>query len=240
MMSMKMLLTLTGRFCGQVVAAMLLFSAVHGASAQTSAPAASVPPFNDAQRQIEEWTTRQFRSFFDNRTFAGWSQAEREALELKSIDMLKGPHSREYYQAINTLGAMRSTNGFKPLLGIATDRADKDNRDRWMAIRALGLFGDKKIVPELIPLVYHGNVNTRWWAQISLVRLTGTNFGGDWRAWGGWWNASGGKPAFATNEYVRWVQQPGWETPEQVTAKIQESDATFFAKLPPAPDARRE
>jgi hypothetical protein len=204
-----------------------------GVFAQSASMKSNNPPLNDDQRRIEEWTTRQFRGFFDNRTFAGWSQAEREALELKSIDMLKGPHSREYYQAINTLGAMRSTNGFRPLLAITTDRADKDNRDRWMAIRALGQFGDKSIVPELIPLVYHGNVNTRWWAQISLVRLTGTNFAGDWRAWGAWWNASGGKPAFATNDYVRWVQQPGWETPEQVAAKIQESDATFFAKLPP-------
>lgn len=209
-------------------------------SAQTPAANTTAPPLNDDQRRIDEWTTRQFRSFLDNRTFAGWSKVEREALETKSIDMLSGPHSREYYQAINTLGALRSTNGFKPLLAIATDRADKDNRDRWMAIRALGQFGDQSIVPELIPLVYHGNVNTRWWAQISLVRLTGTNFAGDWRAWGSWWNQRGSKPAFATNSYVRWVQQPGWETPEQVEAKIQESDASFFAKLPRAGETKRE
>ncbi|MBK8001901.1 MAG: HEAT repeat domain-containing protein [Verrucomicrobia bacterium] len=200
-------------------------------SAQTATNTASL---NEDQQKIEAWTTRQFRSFFDNRTFAGWSQAERDTLETKSLDALKGPHSREYYQAINTLGALRSTNGFKPLLAIATDRADKDNRDRWMAIRAIGQFGDRSAVPELIPLVYHGNVNTRWWAQISLVRLTGTNFAGDWRAWGSWWNQQGGKPAFATNEFVRWVQQPGWETPAQVEEKIREGDANFFAKLPPA------
>jgi hypothetical protein len=240
MTRMKMFLTLTGRAFSHDVVAILLFFVACGASAQTSAPATNPPPLNDDQRRIEEWTMRQFRSFFDSRTFAGWSPAEREALELKSIDMLNGPRSREYYQAINTLGAMRSTNGFKHLLALATDRADKDNRDRWMAIRALGQFGDKSIVPELIPLVYHGNVNTRWWAQISLVRLTGTNFAGDWRAWGAWWNESGGKPAFATNNYVRWVPQPGWETPEQVEAKIQESDASFFAKLPPASDASRK
>jgi len=191
-------------------------------------------PLNDDQRRIEEWTVRQFRSFLDNRSFAGWSQAERDTLETKSIDALKGPRAQEYYRAINTLGAMRSTNALPPLLGIATDRADKDNRDRWMAIRALGQIGEKSVVPELIPLVYHGNMNTRWSAQISLVRLTGTNFGGDWRAWGTWWNARGGKPAFSTNEYIRWVQQPGWETPAEVAAKLQERDQEFFAKLPPS------
>ena len=237
MTRMKKHLTFVGRVCGQAVA-VFLFSAALCASALTSAAETNAPPLNDDQRRIEEWTTRQFRSFFDNRTFVGWSKAEREALEAKTIDALNGPRSREYHQAINTLGALRSTNAFKSLLAIATDRADKDNRDRWMAIRALGQFGDKSIVPELIPLVYHGNVNTRWWAQISLVRLTGTNFAGDWRAWGAWWNRSDGKPSFSTNDYVRWVQQPGWETPEQVEAKIQESDASFFAKLPPASEAK--
>lgn len=196
--------------------------------------ATNSPPLNEDQRRFEAWTARQFRNFIDNRTFAGWAQAERNALETKSLDALNGPHSREYYQAINTLGALRSTKGFKPLLAIATDRADKDNRDRWMAVRAIGQFGETSVVPELIPLVYHGNVNTRWWAQISLVRLTGTNFAGDWRAWGAWWNQQGGKPTFATNSYVRWVQQPGWETPELVEAKIREGDTNFLAKLPPA------
>ena len=200
----------------------------------TAQPVTNAPPLNDEQRRFEAWTTRQFRNFIDNRTFAGWAQAERDTLETKSLDALKGPHSREYYQAINTLGALRSTNGFKALLAIATDRADKDNRDRWMAVRAIGQFGDTSVVPELIPLVYHGNVNTRWNAQIALVRLTGTNFAGDWRAWGAWWNQQGGKPAFATNSHVRWVPQPGWETPELVEAKIREGDANFFAKLPPA------
>ena len=66
--------------------------------------------------------------------------------------------------------------------------------------------------------------------------MTGTNFGGDWRAWGAWWNQRDGKPPFATNEFVRWLRQPGWETPAEVEAKVQESDAIFFTKLPPASD----
>jgi hypothetical protein len=234
---MKLVIFLV-RTCGRAFAA-CAFSLTTCAAAQTGMTNANDALLNNDQRRIDEWTTRQFRSFLDNRTFAGWSQSERATLETKSIDALNGPHGREYYQAINTLGALRSTNGFKPLLAIATDRADKDNRDRWMAIRALGQFGDQAVVPELIPLVYHGNVNTRWWAQISLVRLTGTNFGGDWRAWGAWWNQRGTKPAFATNEFVRWVKQPGWETPAEIAAKIEEGDRDFFAKLPPASDTSK-
>ena len=230
---MKKYSSLGVSFGGRILAIISLSAALH-ASAQTATADKNTALLNDKQRRVEQWTMRQFRSFFDNRTFAGWSKAERDTLESKALDTLNGPHSREYYQALNTLGALRSTNGFKRLLAIATDRADKDNRDRWMAIRALGQFGDQSIVPELIPLVYHGNVNTRWWAQIALVRLTGTNFGGGWRAWAVWWNARGGKPAVATNDFVRWVKQPGWETMAEVEAKIQEGDQSFFAKLPPA------
>ena len=51
----------------------------------------------------------------------------------------------------------------------------------------LGLIGDKAAVPGLIDLVYHPNQNTRFWAQISLVRLTGKNFGRDADAWRRWW-----------------------------------------------------
>ncbi|HTD65420.1 MAG TPA: HEAT repeat domain-containing protein [Candidatus Limnocylindria bacterium] len=220
------------RTCGQALIACSVLAP--GASAQTPAVKTNAPPLNDEQRRIEEWTARQFRGFLDNRTFAGWSKAERDTLETKTIDALNGPQSREYYQAISTLGALRSTNAVPPLLGIATDPAEKDNRDRWMAIRALGQLGDTSVVPELILLVYHGNVNTRWCAQISLVRLTGTNFGGDWRAWGAWWNHRGGQPVFATNDFVRWSQQPGWTTLAEVEAKLQEGDSNFFAKLPPA------
>jgi len=202
--------------------------------AQTATVKSETVPLNEDQQRVEEWTVRQFRSFLDQRTFAGWSKEERDSLLAKTMDALKGPRSREYYHAINTLGALQSTNALPPLLAIATDRADKDNRDRWMAIRSLGLIGEPSITPQLIPLVYHGNANTRWWAQISLVRLTGTNFAGDWRAWGRWWNERGSQPPFATNEFVRWVKQPGWETPEQVEARNSEGDNNFFSKIPPA------
>jgi len=183
---------------------------------------------NEDQRAILAWTDRQFRSFFDARDFKGWSEAERADLEAKCLDALKGPHNREYYQAINTLAALRPQKALQPLREIAADRAEKDNRDRWMAIRALGMFGDKSVVPELIPLVYHGNANTRWWAQISLVRLTGQNFGSDWKAWGQWWNNQGGQPGVKP-EVIRWWS--GQSEPDKLAESLAESDGKFLEKI---------
>ena len=158
---------------------------------------------NQEQRGMVEWTDAQFDRFFDARNFKDWSDEERADLEAKALEALKGVHNQEYYQAIGTLAALRSQKAVEPLLAIAADRAEKDNRDRWMAVRALGVIGDKQVVPELIPLVYHFNANTRWWAQISVVRLTGQNFGNDWQAWGKWWDSQGGKPPFKAG-IIRW------------------------------------
>lgn len=196
-------------------------------------------PLNDDQRAVLAWTDRQFRSYFDARTFDGWSDTERATLETKLIDSLKGPQSRDYFQAINTLGAMRSTNALPSLRAIAYDRADKNNRDRWMAIRSLGMIGDKADVPELIHLVYHGNVNTRWWAQISLVRITGQNFGSDWNAWGNWWNGQNGLPPYKP-EIIRWWN--GQAEPDQLEPSLHEADQKFLndlkAKAPAAASAK--
>ena len=79
----------------------------------------------------------------------------------------------------------------------------EDNRERWMAVRAMGVIGDRSVVPEMIHLLYHPNLDTRWWAQISLVELTGQNFGKDWNAWGKWWNSQNGQPPF-NPAIIRW------------------------------------
>jgi RNA polymerase sigma-70 factor (ECF subfamily) len=186
---------------------------------------------NADQRAVLAWTDRQFRSFFDARTFDGWSPDERATLERRLIDALNGPRSTEYYQAINTLAAMRSTNALPRLREIAFERVDRNNRDRWMCVRALGLIGDKASVPDLIHLVYHGNQNTHWWAQITLVRLTGRDFGGDWEAWGKWWNESGGQPAYKP-EIIRWWNgQP--ENVAELKKQLAESDAKFLGDVQP-------
>lgn len=76
-----------------------------------------------------------------------------------------------------------------------------------MAVRALGILGDASVVPELVHLTYHYNMNTRFWAQISLVRLTGENFGRDVAAWKAWWEKQGGKPSIS-EEPVAWATSP--------------------------------
>ncbi len=183
---------------------------------------------NDDQRAVLAWTGRQFRNYLDTRTFEDWSDQERAELEARSLDALHGPISDEYYQAINTLAALHSTKALPTLREIAFDHAEKDNRDRWTATRALGIIGDKASVPDLIHLLYHYNVNTRWWAQISLVRLTGTNFGTDWNAWGKWWNDQNGQPPFNPG-IIRWrSEQP---EPDKLAESLNESDNRWLANI---------
>lgn len=198
------------------------------ASGSEDAQMKSPPNLNEEQRLVFDWTHRQFRSFFDGRTFAGWSDQDKSSLESKSIDALKGPRTPEYYQAINTLAALRSTKALDPLRALAFDRREKDNRDRWMAVRTLAILGDKASVPELIHLVYHGNINTRWWAQIALVQLTGQNFGSDWQAWGKWWNDSASEPKFSS-ELITWYKDQG--DAEKMKSTQAEHDAKFLGDL---------
>jgi tetratricopeptide (TPR) repeat protein len=183
---------------------------------------------NEDQRLVAQWTDRKFNKFFDGRTFDGWSSNERAGLEGRLLDTLKGPRSDEYYQAINSLAALRSANALSALRELAFDRREKDNRDRWMSVRALGLLGDKPSVPEMIHLLYHYNVNTRWWAQISLVRLTGQNFSRDWKAWGNWWNSQNGRPPF-NPEIIRWSRNQA--EPDELAESLAESDRKFLANV---------
>jgi RNA polymerase sigma-70 factor (ECF subfamily) len=198
------------------------------AESKSASPNPFLGLLNEDQKRVLAWTDRQFRNFFDGRTFEGWTEKERTDLETKLIDALSGPVSRDYYAAIGSLAALKSKKAGPVLLAKAADRAEKDNRDRWMAIRALGLLGDKSVTPELIHLVYHGNSNTRWWAQISLVRLTGKNFGSDWKAWGKWWNESGEKPAW-NSEIVRWYKDQA--EADKLADDIAERDKKFLGGI---------
>jgi hypothetical protein len=183
---------------------------------------------NEDQRRVVQSTGRQFRGLLDTRTFDGWSNKERAALERRMIDTLKGPLSDEYYQAISTLAALRSINALPALREMAFDRRERNNRDRWMAVRALGIIGDRPVVPEMIHLLYHRNLDTRWWAQISLVRLTGRNFGKDWEAWGNWWNSQNGQPPF-NPEIIRWWS--GQVESDKLAHSLDEIDRRHFQHL---------
>ncbi|MGA2787033.1 MAG: protein kinase, partial [Verrucomicrobiota bacterium] len=88
---------------------------------------------NEDQHLVVQWTHRKFHGFLDERTFDGWSNNQRADLERRSIETLNGPRSDEYYKAINTLAALRSTNVLPMLRDLAFERRKKDNRDRWMS-----------------------------------------------------------------------------------------------------------
>ncbi|MGA3284296.1 MAG: protein kinase [Verrucomicrobiota bacterium] len=193
---------------------------------------------NEDQRLVAQWTDDRFRDLFDARTFDGWSNQERANLERRSLDALKGPHMQDYDRAINTLAALHSTKALSALHEITFQRGNKDSRGRWMAVRALGIIGDQTAVPDLIHLLYYNNVNTRWWAQISLVQLTGQNFGKDWKAWGNWWNSKNGRPPF-NPEVIRWWD--GQAEPDELMASFAGSDQKFIESIegkgPPIKDA---
>jgi serine/threonine protein kinase len=189
---------------------------------------------NEDQRLVFQYTDREFYYLEDDRVFDGWPEPERAQLERRSIDALRGPHTREYFQAINTLAALRSTNALPALRKLACEPVDKllrfevSNRPRWMAARALGRIGDKSVVPDLIHLLYHHCPNVRWWAQIALVQLTGRDFGPDWNAWGEWWNSQKDQPPFHP-ETVRW--SPEQAEPGPLAGVLAENDRKFLTGL---------
>jgi hypothetical protein len=129
---------------------------------------------------------------------------------------------------------LHATNALPHLRKLALEHRDtlvkleKSNRPRWMAIRALGVMGDKLAVPGMIHLLYHNNSYVRWSAQIALVRLTGQNFGSDWRAWGKWVSIQRGYPPF-NPEPVRWWR--GQAEPDQLANDLAEADQRFLDNI---------
>lgn len=188
--------------------------------------AANLDALNDAQKAYMEWTESRFASYLNRDEYAGLSDSTRKELEQKWIAILEGPWNEKYYNAINSLAAIKSKKAVKHLLKVSTERREKDNRDRWMATRALGIVADESVVPELIHLIYHYNQNTRFWAQISLVRLTGVNFGSDWQKWANWWNQEKGNPPFLPQQ-VTWTTNDEWADEK----RQQESDKAFVDRL---------
>jgi serine/threonine protein kinase len=186
---------------------------------------------DDDQRLVLQYINRKFKRFSDERTFDGWSLNDRAALEQRLLDTIKGPRSDEYYKAINSLAALHSTNALPLLREMAFDHKDTinrteiNNRPRWMAVRAMSIIGDKTAVPEMIHLLYHNNSYVRWSAQISLVRLTGQNFGNDWQAWGKSWNEQNGNPPFSP-EVVHWWR--GQAEPAELANELAADDQRFL------------
>jgi hypothetical protein len=154
---------------------------------------------NQMQKNYVEWDENTFAYVYDPNIYDPKNCEvgnQRDELEAKWLKLLEGdepgyPGQKKlhpYDEAIFGLATIQSEKATPLLVKIAAERVMKDNAHRHYATKALGILGDKTAIPELIPLLYHYNFNTRWDAQIALVRLTGENFGRDAEAWGKWYN----------------------------------------------------
>lgn len=152
--------------------------------------------FNAAQKKYVAWDAKARISDYDPKRYDVGEK--RDDFETKWLTLLEGkepgnpgrnrPHP--YDEAIYGLATIKSAKALPLLVKIAAERVMKDNAHRHYATKALGILGDKSAIPALIPLLYHSNLNTHWNAQISLVQLSGENFGRDATAWGDWYNAN--------------------------------------------------
>jgi hypothetical protein len=161
---------------------------------------------NEAQRMFRDLSDVSDQGFLQA---AGWQDmdAKQKADEQRWLKQLSSQSESGRMLAIHALTAMRSKKAVPGILKIAADRKEKDNADREFACRALGIIGDLSVVPDLVHLTYHYNRDTRFWAQISLVRLTGENFGRDVAAWRRWWEKRGGRPPIAEKP-IAWATSP--------------------------------
>jgi beta-lactamase regulating signal transducer with metallopeptidase domain len=161
---------------------------------------------NEAQRMFRDLSEVSDQGFLQA---AQWQDLDpkQKADEERWLRQLSSDNESARTLAIYALMAMRSKKAVPGILQIAADRKEKDNADRESACRALGIIGDLSVVPDLVHLTYHYNQDTRFWAQISLVRLTGENFGRDVDAWRQWWEKQDGKPPIS-EERVAWATSP--------------------------------
>ena len=196
--------------------------------AQTAAAAARLAhegKLNAGQRRYRDWSDEYFRDVVNPARWHGLSATEKAAAENLALGQLSSSDGQQRYEAITALAALGSRKAVPNLLQIAT-ASRGDGRARWMAARALGLIGDVRAVPDLVHLAYHYHATTRSWAQISLVRLTGQDFGRDVEAWKAWWEKQGGQPAISTQPIV-WTTNAELADPQ----KQIESDRRFLENL---------
>jgi len=125
-------------------------------------------------------------------------------LEEQWINQIKRSNGNDSIPALDGLATIRSSRAVPYIITFASDRREGDNRVRWTAVRALGLIGDESAVPTLIHLTYHYNINTRLWAQISLARITGQNFGREINSWFRWQQRYGEDSDFST-KLIMWT-----------------------------------
>ncbi|MBI2435273.1 MAG: carboxypeptidase regulatory-like domain-containing protein, partial [Candidatus Hydrogenedentes bacterium] len=167
-----------------------------------------------ADAEVQEyirWTARTFgRSglWYPAGAFEQLSAEEREQKVQHMVESLNGEYGRHLCGALAEAGAIKDARLVPGLMKQASyhrEDSDYDCRPKWMAVSALGRQDDISAVPTLVPLVDHGNTNTRMWARASLARLTDQWFSDDKQAWGKWWNDSGHGPQINLDELKPWA-----------------------------------
>lgn len=170
-------------------------------------------------KEYIRWTARQFGRaglWKAADTYKSLSVADRETRVQDLISTLSADYGRHLCPALADAGVLKDRRLIPGIVKAAAyhlEDADYDCRAKWMAVAALGRQDDPSVVPVLVPLVDHGNQNTRMWARASLVRLTGQNFGDDKKAWAKWWNDSGHQPAIDIAQLKPWKPIGEAETP---------------------------
>jgi hypothetical protein len=155
-------------------------------------------------KAFDEWSMANFRKDLDCDEYENRFADSEEKL----IQRLNESKTDDYYSAINRLACIRSKNAVPYIAVIAFSRKEKDNRDRWMATRALGLIGDKAVIGDLIHLMYHYNNNTRLYARVSLIRLAGEDLGPNWQKWAVWYKQNIDS-SFSSRKIV-WTKNIKW------------------------------
>ncbi len=159
-------------------------------------------------------------------TFDRLSPEEREKKVLYTEEVLKSDYGRHLCTALADAGALKDKRLLPGVIKAAAyhrDDSDYDCRAKWMAVAALGRLDDESGVPVLVPLVDHGNQNTRMWARASLVRLTGQNFGVDKQAWAKWWNDGGKQPPIDVTQLKPWTPPGDSQAASPGTLQLSES-----------------
>lgn len=198
----------------------------------------------DVQEYIR-WTARTFSHsglWQPAEAFDALSTDEREKKITYMVDALDSEYGRHLCSVLAEAGAIKDARLMPGLTKAASyhrDDNDYDCRPKWMAVSALGRQDDISAGPVLIPLVDHGNQNTRMWARASLVRLTGENFSDDKQAWGRWWNESGHEPKIDLAELKPWTM-PGQTQTQETAAVANSTPPAQTAAVPADLEARVE
>lgn len=199
--------------------------------------------YSKADPEVQEyirWTARTFgRSglWKAENAFDDLTPEQREEKIVYFVGVLDGEYGRHLCDALASAGALKDKRLLPGVMKAALyhrDDSDYECRPKWIAVEAAGRFDDDSIVPQLVPLVDHGNQNTRMWARASLSRLTGQNFRDDKQAWGKWWNDGDKEPKIDLSQLKPWAPPGDSQTPEQAAQSSPQSPRDSLPATVPA------